>query len=372
LPDKILGGATLLVSGERIVAFGKREAVNAPEGVEVIDAKGCFVGPGFVDIHVHGAGPERDTSFHTAAAAEYFLAHGETTILASPWYRMDAMRMLEAVRSIKGSISKTKNVRGIYFEGPYTNPNYGAGAASNPWRHGILADEYKPIADEAGTLARVWVVAPEREGIAEFLAYVKRVNPQAVIAVGHSAATPAQIRALGEYKPTLQTHAMDATGKVATPSGAQQLGPDEYCLVTDGVICELICDSQGLHVHDDMLKLLLHCKGVERIALVTDSASSQGGAPPAEFAHAADVNFNPEGELAGSKLTMDVAFRNIIDHAGVDVREAFLMASTNPARAIGMDGELGSIAVGKRADLVILSEALELQQVIIGGELYKK
>lgn len=234
-----------------------------------------------------------------------------------------------------------------------------------------MPEEYRPIVDEAGDLARVWVIAPEREGITGFLQYAKRVNPGAVISVGHSEATPAQIRALGEFAPTLQTHAMDATGKVPTLSGAQRLGPDEYCLVNDSVICEVICDSQGLHVHDDMLRLLLHCKGVEGIALVTDSASSKSGEAPAKYAHVTDVNFNLAGELAGSKLTMDVAFRNIIAHAGVDVREAFLMASTNPARAIGLDGELGSIAEGKRADLVILNEVLALQHVIIGGELYR-
>ena len=92
------------------------------------------------------------------------------------------------------------------------------------------------------------------------------------------------------------------------------------------------------------------------------------GEPPQEYAHITDVNFSKFGEIAGSRLTMDVAFRNIMAHAGVDVREAFLMASTNPARAVGLDGELGSIGVGRRADLVILGDTYELQAVIIGGE----
>lgn len=371
LHDRILPDATLLICGERIAAFGGADEVKIPDGVNVIDAAGGYVGPGFVDIHVHGAGVGRDTSFNTVEAAEYFLSHGETTILATPWYSMDASRMLDAVKSIKENIGKTKNVRGIYFEGPYTNPNYGASKKTNPWRHDILAEEYRPIVDEAGTLARVWVVAPEREGILEFLRYAKSVNPNAVISVGHSEATPAQIRALGEYTPTLETHAMDAIGKTRTPSGAQLYGPDEYCFVNDNVICELICDSAGLHVHDDMLKLLLHCKGVERVALVTDSASSKSGETPAQFAHVTDVNFNPFGELAGSRLTMDVAFRNVIAHAGVGVREAFIMASSTPAKAVGLYDELGSVDVGKRADLVIMNGDLALEQVIIGGEIYQ-
>ena len=92
--------------------------------------------------------------------------------------------------------------------------------------------------------------------------------------------------------------------------------------------------------------------------------------PPEKFAHVKDVNFNQWGELAGSRLTMDVAFRNIIEHAGASVREAFIMASSNPARAIGMYDELGSIEIGKRADLVIMSDDYSLKKVIIGGEIY--
>lgn len=371
LPSEIVDGATVLLAGEKIFSFGKAAEIVIPSGVEVIDAENKYVGPGFVDIHVHGAGFGRDTSFNTVEAAEYFLAHGETTILATPWYSMDAERMLLAIKSIKANMGKTKNVRGIYLEGPYTNPDFGAGKATNPWRHGILEEEYKPIVDEAGELAKVWVVAPEREGILEFIKYAKSVNKDAVISVGHSQATPAQIRALGEYAPTLETHAMDAVGKTRTPSGAQLYGPDEYCFVNDNVICELICDSGGLHVHDDMLKLLLHCKGIERVALVTDSASSKSGETPEQFKHITDVNFNPFGELAGSRLTMDVAFRNIIDHAGVSVREAFIMASSTPAKAIGMYDEIGSIDVGKRADIVIMNDALEVDVVIIGGEIYR-
>lgn len=370
LTDEILEDATLLICGDRISAFGPADQLVVPDGVPVIDAKGGYVGPGFVDIHVHGAGAALDTSFNTVKAADYFLSHGETTILATPWYSMDKNRMLEAVRSIKANIAQTKNVRGIYMEGPYTSPHYGANARTHPWRHGIVAEEYRPIVDEAGDLAKVWVIAPEREGIADFVRYAKSVNPNTIISVGHSEATPAQIRALGEYAPTLQTHTMCATGKVRTPSQTQLYGPDEYCFVHDEVICELICDSQGLHVHDDMIKLLLHCKGVEGVALISDSASTEGN-PPKEYAHITDVNFNQYGEIAGSRLTMDVAFRNIMAHAGVHVREAFLMASSNPAKAIGLYDELGSIAVGKRADLVILNEDCYLERVIIGGEAYQ-
>ena len=248
--------------------------------------------------------------------------------MATPWYSMDRERMLSAIRSIKESIGKTKNVRGIYMEGPYTNPKYGANAKNSPWRHGVIEAEYRAIVDEAAELVRVWVVAPELDGIDGFVRYAKRVNPNVVISVGHSEATPSQIRALGENAPTLQTHTMCATGKVRTPSETQWYGPDEYCFVHDDVICELICDSQGLHVHDDMLALLLRCKGVEGIALVTDSASRHMPPPPA-YAHITDVNFNQWGEIAGSRLTMDVAFGNVIAHTGIGVREAFLMASTS-------------------------------------------
>ena len=127
----------------------------------------------------------------------------------------------------------------------------------------------------------------------------------------------------------------------------------------------MISDSQGIHVSADMQKLILHCKGVHRTVLITDSTRLNNPNPPA-LSHVTDLNFSSTGELAGSKLTMDQALRNVMAHTGCSIVDAFLMASTNPARALEFD-DIGSIEVGKKADLVLLDDAFQLQQVILRG-----
>lgn len=364
LQDRIVENGVLLIEGDTIVNLGTVDQVAIPETASKIDAKNAYVGPGFVDIHVHG-GDGFSTCFDPKLAAEFFLQHGTTTMLATPAYSMDLDTMLSAIRSVKTSLQDAATIRGLYMEGPYTNPHYGANAHTHPWRHPIAEAQYRQLVDEAGKLAKVWVIAPEREGLLPFLKYARKVNPHVKFAVGHSEATPAQIRALGQYGPALHTHLTDATGRQPVTAGTRGCGPDEYCFVESEVYGEMISDSQGIHVSADMQKLILHCKGVHRTVLITDSTRLNNPNPPA-LSHVTDLNFSSTGELAGSKLTMDQALRNVMAHTGCSIVDAFLMASTNPARALEFD-DIGSIEVGKKADLVLLDDAFQLQQVILRG-----
>lgn len=267
-------------------------------------------------------------------------------------------------------MAKSHVIKGIYMEGPYTNPKYGANADRNPWRHGILREEYTALVDACGTAVKVWTVAPEREGIEEFLAYAKKVNPQAVFSVGHSEATPMEIAALGEYAPTLLTHAMNATGRLPAPAGTRGCGPDEYCFAEPEMYAELISDSQGIHVHPWLQKMLLQIKGVDKVVLITDSTTTSTPSPE-RYAHITDLNFDHNGDLAGSRLTLDMACRNMMTHTGCDIVQAFTMASLNPAKVIGLDAELGSIEKGKLADLVFVDDHFTVLRVMTEGEFYE-
>lgn len=365
LEDRILSDAVILIEGDKIAKVAKNAEI--PEGTPTIDAGGKYVGPGFIDLHVHG-GDNKSTISDLPGAAEFFLKHGTTSMLATPWYTLNFDTTMAALKHIKENIKNVPNVKGIYMEGPYTNPKYGSHAALNPWRHGIVEEEYRAIVDAAGTDALVWTVAPERENILEFIEYARKVNPNTVIAIGHSEATPDQIRALGKYRPTLETHATNATGKQWGGGGIWGAGPDEYCLKDNNVYCEMISDSQGIHVNTDIQQLLLHCKGVDKIVLITDS-STHSNPNPEKYAHITDINFSPFGEIAGSKLTMDMAVKNVMKHTGVGIVGAFVMASRNPARVIGIDGEVGTIEVGKVADLVIVDQDINVDTVILGGKI---
>lgn len=366
LEQGILWDAVLLIENDKIAGYGEMRNTDIPEGAEIIDAKGKYVGPGLIDIHVHGGGGY-STCFEPVEAAKHFLKHGATSILATPSYSFNFEDQLRAIRSIKEGMKTAKTIKGIYMEGPYTNPRFGSHSYENPWRHPITADEYKPMIDEAGEFAKVWTVAPELDGIDEMIKYAKQVNPDTIIAIGHSEATPMQSRALGKNRPMLLTHAMCATKRLPVYGGTRGYGPDEYAFKDNEVYAELISDSCCIHVHKEMQQLLLHCKGLDKVILITDS-TVHDDPPPANLAHVKDLNFDANGGIAGSKMTMDQACRNIMTHTNCGIAQAFIMASRNPARLLGLDGELGTIEAGKTADIIIVDDRFNVDTVILGGE----
>lgn len=363
----ILWDAELLIRDGRIAAFGKAGKTDAPSDATVIDAHGAYVGPGFFDIHVHG-GNGYSTCHHTREAASFFLSHGATSMLATPDYCMPFDEFLLSIKEIKAAMPDAPNVRGMYMEGPYMNPKYGSNAHKNPWRHPLDPKEYEALVDEAGAHAKVWAIAPEREGLLPFLEYARRVNPSTLFAVGHSEALPDEIRALGAYRPTLQTHSMNATGRRPVGGGLRGYGPDEYCWKDPEVYTEMISDSLGVHVNCDMQQLLIHTKGIHRVILITDSTNPDAPNPP-EYAHVPDLNYDERGGIAGSAITMDQACRNVMTHTNCGIAQAFIMASLNPARALGMHNERGSIALGKIADLVFVDDKFNIKDVMLGGRI---
>ena len=370
LEDSVLENATILVENGRILSVGCSEDAF-PADSEIIDAEGLYVGPGFVDIHVHG-GDGHMFDAEPLSAAEHFLRHGETTVLATLYYTLSKEEWLDSVRGVKHAMQDGgagRIIKGIYMEGPYMNPKYGASPEKNKWRGEIKEEAYRDLVDEAGDLVKVWAVAPEREGIESFLAYVKKINPDAMIAVGHSEATPAQIKALKKYGIGLQTHCMNATGRPNCPLGTRSCGPDEACLMDKDMYAELICDSLGIHVPPDMLELVLTVKGIDKIVLISDSYV--GEPSPEEMRHVTDLSFDANGNLSGSKLTLDVACRNFVKHTGSSIPMAFKAAATNPAKVIGLGGELGSLAAGKRADLVFVDENFTVKKIMLEGQLQK-
>ena len=370
LEDRVLENGVLLIDGERIAAVGNRGEVTLPKDAEILDADGAFVGPGFVDIHVHGGEgallcdePERISA--------HFLRHGETTVLAALYYHMCKEEFLSASRRVREAMESCGNLRGLYMEGPYMNPEFGAMPEKNLWKGEIRRQDYLPILEAAADLAKVWVIAPERDGIEDFLRDVKAAAPAAVISVGHSRATPGEIGGLKKYGIRLLTHCMDATGWRSLWRGTRGAGPDEACLLDDDMYAEVICDSGAVHVNRDLLRLIWKVKGTDKVVLITDSNVTDAESP-AHLQKYSDLVFDDNGDLAGSRLTMDAALRNMMEHTGCTVWEAFCMASRNPARVIGMEKEIGTVDAGKFADLVFLDETYNVKNVMLRGVLQQK
>ncbi len=151
--------------------------------------------------------------------------------------------------------------------------------------------------------------------------------------------------------------------------GTRGCGPDEACFLDPDMYAELISDSGAVHVSAPLQRLILQNKGVDRLILITDASVLQDGAPAELLGKYPDLLFNAAGNLAGSRLTMDAACRNLMAHTGCDMAQAFLAASRNPARAIGLDGEIGTVTAGKKANLVFVDETFRVHKVMLEGEL---
>jgi N-acetylglucosamine-6-phosphate deacetylase len=163
---------------------------------------------------------------------------------------------------------------------------------------------------------------------------------------------------------------MNATGRLPAPGGTRDFGPDEYCFKELDVYCELISDSIGIHVNREMQQLLVHVKGYQRVILITDSTSFNNPTPE-KYKNVTDINFDKWGGIAGSKLTLDVACRNVMSHTNCGIAQAFCMASTNPAKLMGIYDERGSVAKGKIADLVFVDDMFNVKCVMLDGEIVK-
>ena len=365
--DHLIPEAYLLIENGRIAAFGEMRGWEIPGDCEVIDAGGLFVGPGMIDIHTHAS----DRVFFVddpVTAAQYHLKQGTTTVLPALYFSMDLNGWLDGIRTICAAMADPRciNIGGLYMEGPYLNPKFGCDKENNPWRGPVDRKDYMPIIEAAKNLARVWAVAPEREGILDYVKDVKAANPSAVFSVAHSEAEPFQIEPLVPYGLKIGTHHTDATGTIEKYPEVKGVCVDEFVNYSRDVYAELICDSRGIHVDPFMLRLVRRIKGDDRIILISDAYASDGPIPPG-YDGVTDINFDYAGEIAGSKLTLNVAMRNMMKHTGASIVDVFNYASSNPARAVGFC-DRGEIALGKRADLVITNYKMDVQSTIIEGE----
>ncbi len=371
--DQRIPDAVLFIDDGRIKGWGEHWNTEVPKDCEVIDAGGLYVGPGFVDIHCHASNGVRFKHDPTVSVPNT-LKHGTTTLLPTLAYADTKEFYLYAIKMLM-DFSKTPegaNIGGIYMEGPYLNAGFGSNKAKTaalPWTTGIRKEDYQDLIDLLGDFVRVWAVAPEREGILEFVKDAKKGNPNVRFAVGHSEATPEQIEALIPYGLCIGTHHTNATGTIVKYPECRGVCVDECVNYNSNIYAELIVDKRGIHVDPYMLRLVRKIKGDERIILITDGSYNPGPTPPG-YEGVDDIWFDNEGEIGGTKLTSDLVCRNMMKHTGAGFPEAFRMASYNPATAVGFT-DRGEIAVGKRADLVMIDDKVNVQAVFLNGKLQK-
>ena len=368
MKDYVIRDGVVLIEGDKIVSVGKASKITVPNNAEIIDAKGNFVGPGLIDIHTHAAAK---TYFieDPKKCSEDLLKHGVTSVMPALYYSLDKTAFLDAIDTIITSHEKGefKNFIGFYMEGPYLNPGFGCNQDKNSWRHGVFKKDYQELIDKSKDYTRVWCIAPEREGIEEFVKDVKKSIPNCLFAVAHSAATPEQVEKFIPYGLKISTHHTNATGTIEHYSECRGVCVDEAVNFNKEIYAELICDRMGIHVVPYMQRLVRRIKGDDRLILISDQFVDDGPVPPG-FEEATDINFDHAGEISGSGMTLDDACRNVLFHMGCSVCDAFRFASTNPARVLGLT-DRGYIAEGNLADLIIVDHLFNVKNVIFKGDI---
>lgn len=367
--DFYIPDGCILIEGGTIREFGPASHVEIPEGAKILDAAGRYAGPGLIDIHTHGA-YFGDFDAMPLECAEEHLKHGTTSVYPAVYFSFTADEYVRVIRLLKDAMKdpRGKNIRGIYMEGPYLNPKYGASKENCPWAGPVRKEEYQPVIEEAKDVALVWALAPEREGILSYINDVRELCPDAVFSVAHSEAAPQTVEALMPYGLKIGTHHTDATGKYHKYPDPEILGVgvDEFVNRNRDIYAELIVDNRGIHVDPYMLRLIRQIKGEDRIILISD-ASASFGAVPEGYEEPLDICFDDTGEISGTKLTLEKACRNMMVHTGASIVDVFRYASTNPAAATGIRNR-GQIAEGFDADLILTDPFMNVSLVMVKGE----
>ena len=348
-----------IMSGSMCIEDGRIAWISACSDEDGVDLGGMYLAPGFVDQHNHGS-PEHWFFDHPAEAGQWHLWEGTTSLLCSLWRNSGRYSFEKSYRNIMEVMGPDSPIRGIHMEGPYLDPDFGC-EKDEEWK--IDREQYLRLMELGRGIIRQWTFDPTREGAELFAKEAQKEN--IALAVCYSRATPELLEQYLDYGLKIGDHIFDASG-VPNPThpGVREPGSDHFVLLEDRMIAELIADSQAVHVRPCDLKLTYKCKGADGIALISDCCA--GGDPAG-----GDVNI-VNGELYGSQLTLSVAIRNMRKHTGASVCEVIRMASTTPAKTIGLYDERGSIAPGKIADLVVLDEDLYVKGVFLGGKIIRR
>lgn len=373
LPETVVQGGSLLVERDRIARIDGEEKNVRLE--RTLNLEGLTLFPGFVDAHIHGAvgvDAMRATSEDLSRVARFLAGAGVTAWLPTlvPAEDDDYRRAVEAIEGLMRQEEARPAVAravGVHYEGPFVSQHQ-CGALRTQFFRSYTEPSDLDRLTTPGTdnAVRMMTLAPEIDGGIELVRELRHRGW--IVSIGHTRAgieTLDQALAAGARH---MTHFMNAMA----PLHHRAPGPVGWGLSKDEVTCDLIAD--GIHLDPFVLRLLLKTKGADRLLLISDAiaAAGQGDGEYMIWEETIEVKDgrtrNARGSLAGSVITMLNAVRMMISLGASEV-EVARMAATNPARLLGIDGECGSIEEGKRADLVALDVAGNVQLTIVGGEI---
>lgn len=365
---KILTPQGWLDEGSVLISDGKiLEVTNsdlAVIGAKVIDARGMYIVPGFVAMHVHGGGGHdfkegTEEAFRTATEAH--LRHGATSIF--PTLSSSSTDVIRQAAGVCENLmaEKTLPIHGLHLEGPYLNPKMAGSLFANSVKEPDK-DEYTSLLEDLPCIKR-WDISPELPGAMEFAKYVK--SKGVMLAATHTEAEFELIREAYEAGFTHVAHFYNAMPGFHKRKEYKYEGTVESVYLMDNMTVEVIAD--GMHLPSTILRLVYKLKGVENTCLVTDAVSyaacEHPEVDPRFIIEDGVCKLADHSSLAGSLATMDKLVQIMVQKADIPLADAIRMASETPARLINIADRKGSLARGKDADILILDRKLNVRCV---------
>jgi N-acetylglucosamine-6-phosphate deacetylase len=355
-----------------IESVGPRSGVSLPAGATEVQATDLIATPGFVDVHIHGAGGHdvmAGTDDALKAVAKMIASHGTTsflatTVTANPDAICKSSEGIAKYIALQHQAADSRaEVLGIHFEGPFISP-VRRGVHPPEWIHLPSADMLAKFIEAAGGHALLITIAPELLGAMPCIEAAR--NAGLVVGMGHTDANYEQARAAIAHGVHHAIHVYNAM----RPFSHRDSGVIGAVLTSPEVTAELIAD--GIHVEDIAMKMLLQAKGAAGVILISDGTAATGMPDgkyllgEMEVTVSGGVCRNSEGKLAGSALTLDRSLRNIVK-LGLPVGDALRMLTLNPAKLLGIEFKKGSLRAGADADILLLDSALNVTQVYTRG-----
>lgn len=371
LPEYVISNGFLEIADGRIVKVAEGEPSSNTTEL-VFDAQKSTLTPGFIDLHVHGGNGGAFTSVDPAEhnlAREFHLKNGTTSMLAST-HTMEFESLLAILKALSDSSKTNKNgskVLGIHTEGPFISEHKPGAHVVAQLKAGDLST-IQAVISAADDFVSMMTIAPEIPGGLEAIRYL--VDKNIISSIGHTNATYAQAVEGIRAGARSTTHLFNAM----SPLAHRDPGAVGAVLDNEDIFAELILD--GIHIHEAIFRIALKSKGVDRINLITD-ATSLAGLPDGEYGALPDRAVTKIGgkivlagtdTLAGSALSMNMVYQNAAKFAPLTLSELSKISSLNAARILGKEADIGSLEVGKLADLVLMDKESTVCATMIEGE----